>query len=531
MTPHGLFSNWPPPSKEILKEWLDRQSIIRDDSLKIVDMDDGDGWRLLSGREMDIGELICSIPKTSILSHRTSSLPPLPPLPSSSSCNEGSMNSITILHLSLRLLHEYRLGEGSPFYGYLQSLPRDIIGLPIFWDLPEICGEDGKEAKKWLRGTEAERELRVREEQGLRLSDLQLFYSHYSSHLPPTTSHPQPSPIQAFYHAFSLISTRAFMIDLYHLIALCPFADILNHHPTLPNTSLSSDDFVCHLCGSLKTCPEHDITNSQGIAYRLLHLIPRDIQRIEDEPQDTIELRVERPIVKKGEEVWNSYGDGLSDAKLLVEWGFLGEEYTGDGLVWDLEDLHLKGEGESEGYWELFDQALNNFIYQDSAEHEDEEERILCGRNEQHPRLLNLDQSGRISINIFSLLWLNQIRSRRKGQENLKAEDLELLLQAIKQIESIWKISIDEEYTDYDTLLIDDLVEVIQQLIDLLKKRIGKMYRCDSSEDALFKMRDDLPQKDRYQYMAMTLSINERVLINSTLNKWNDLLDFIVASS
>ncbi|WVQ70004.1 uncharacterized protein L199_008228 [Kwoniella botswanensis] len=531
MTPQGLFSNWPPPSKEILKSWLDRQGIIRDDSLKIVDMEDGDGWRLISGREMDIGELICSIPKTSILSHRTSSLPPLPPLPSSGSCHDSSMNSITLLHLSLCLLHEFRLGQSSPFYGYLQSLPRDIIGLPIFWDVSEVCREDGKEAKKWLRGTGAERELRVREEQGLGLTNLHSFYSHYSSHLPPTTSHPEHSPIQSFYHAFSLISTRAFMIDLYHLIALCPFADILNHHPTQPNTSLSSDDFVCHLCGSLKTCPEHDITNSQGIAYRLLYLIPRDIQRIEDEPQDTIELRVERPIAKKGEEVWNSYGDGLSDAKLLVEWGFISEEYTGDGLVWDLEDLHLKGEGEVEEYWKKVDEAPIDPIDEDTEEGEDEEERILCRRNEQNPRLLNLDQSGRISINIFSLLWLDQTRSRRNGSKECRAEDPGSLVQAIKQIESIWKISIDEEYTEYDTLLIDDLVEVIQQVIDLLKKRIEKMYRCDLSEDALFKMRDDLSPEDKYLYMAMTLSINERVLINSTLNKWNDLLDFIIASS
>ncbi|WVW83011.1 hypothetical protein I302_105027 [Kwoniella bestiolae CBS 10118] len=540
MTSHRLLPTAPPPSKEILEKWLDHQGVVRGGGLRIVDMEDGTGWKLVSETEMDLGELICAIPKTSILSHRTSSLPPLPTLPSPTdptNANEESMNSHTILHLSLCLLHEFRLGAQSPFYGYIQSLPRDIIGLPIFWDIPEICGEDGRKAWRWLKGTEGERELKMREEQGLGLTNIQSFYTHYYPHLPPTPSHPSPSPISSFYHCLSLISTRAFMIDLYHLIALCPFADILNHSSSTPNTSLSSDDFVCHLCGSLKTC-EHDITNSDGMAYRLLHLLPREISRIEEEENDTIELRVERPLVEAGGtggemEVWNSYGDNLGDAKLLVEWGFISEEYTGDGIMWDLEGLGLGlGREGMEEVWEMVDECArimeNDSVVSRNDEAKDKnEETLLCAQSEHNPRMLSLDQSGRLSINIFSMLWLNH--SGLSSSEEEEGLNVPSLVRAIKAVEDLWRTINDDGEADLARLegIHDKMIRVVRGIIDLLNRRKKSMYRPELSPERLFEMRDALSPTDRYQYMAMTLSINERVLLNSTLNKWNEILDLI----
>jgi hypothetical protein len=39
--------------------------------------------------------------------------------------------------------------------------------LPLFWDVAELGGEDGKEA--WLVGTEAERDLTRKDKEGLAL--------------------------------------------------------------------------------------------------------------------------------------------------------------------------------------------------------------------------------------------------------------------------------------------------------------------------------------------------------------------------
>jgi hypothetical protein len=108
---------------------------------------------------------VLSVPKTAILSARTTSLK-LPrelvdPIPSSNWAKTATTN-LTVPTLALILLHEIRLGEKGRYWGYVQSLPRSVGGLPIFWD------EDG-EGRRWLRGTDAERDLVKRNESGMGL--------------------------------------------------------------------------------------------------------------------------------------------------------------------------------------------------------------------------------------------------------------------------------------------------------------------------------------------------------------------------
>lgn len=107
--------------------------------------------------------LVYTAPKAAIFSHRTASLSatiPLPPI------EEVDPSDIT-LHLALCLLYEFRLGTQSEWYGYLQMLPRETILLPAFWNDTSISGDEGISAMEWLQGTEAERELARKEQEGL----------------------------------------------------------------------------------------------------------------------------------------------------------------------------------------------------------------------------------------------------------------------------------------------------------------------------------------------------------------------------
>jgi len=106
---------------------------------------------------------VCQIPKTALLSARTTSLPQLIPLKTTST------TSHTIFYLALVVLHELRLGKDSPFWGYLQALPRETVRLPVMWEVEELCGKDGKDARKWLSGTEAERDLIRKNSEGMSL--------------------------------------------------------------------------------------------------------------------------------------------------------------------------------------------------------------------------------------------------------------------------------------------------------------------------------------------------------------------------
>lgn len=104
---------------------------------------------------------VVQIPKSAILSLRTSSLPKL----ASKFTDEGK-DTQPLWYLALALLHEIRLGRQSTFWGYIQILPRKHIPLPVLWPVKEIGQEDGRLGIRWLAGTEAQRDLNRKASEG-----------------------------------------------------------------------------------------------------------------------------------------------------------------------------------------------------------------------------------------------------------------------------------------------------------------------------------------------------------------------------
>jgi SET domain-containing protein 6 len=141
----------------------------------------------------------------------------------------------------------------------LQSLPIGTVDLPLFWDqvTNETDSVDGLEALGWLKGTAVERILHAAQEDGSTLivryictthsavvDDYELFFGHYQDtismyyhqvaapllldHLDlwrgPAMSNREPS-LSGFYRSFSLVSSRAFLVDAYHGLSMVPIAD------------------------------------------------------------------------------------------------------------------------------------------------------------------------------------------------------------------------------------------------------------------------------------------------------------------
>lgn len=77
-----------------------------------------------------------------------------------------------MLGLTLALLHEMRLGTESKFWGYTQSLPRTTVPIPALWPLAPEGGGDALRALDWLVGTEADRDIRRRQLEGVGLVSL-----------------------------------------------------------------------------------------------------------------------------------------------------------------------------------------------------------------------------------------------------------------------------------------------------------------------------------------------------------------------
>ncbi|EKM50379.1 uncharacterized protein PHACADRAFT_152301 [Phanerochaete carnosa HHB-10118-sp] len=178
-----------------------------------------------------------------------------------------------------------------------------------------------------------------------------------------------------FLHSYSLVSSRSFLVDAYHTLAMVPIADAFNH--TVENhIHLESEFDVCVSCGSLAQCPhdlEEDNENvpigkkdpSNAPSTRYLDAGPRTQWRRTAQanacptaaaepvlrfahPNDDIILptrtteeadtcdMVSNRLIPAGEEVFNTYGEQLTNAQLLARYGFAldGNENDIVGFEW-----------------------------------------------------------------------------------------------------------------------------------------------------------------------------------------------------
>ncbi|CEH17215.1 N-methyltransferase [Ceraceosorus bombacis] len=322
-------------------------------------------------------QVVVLTPKSAILSPRNSSL--AKHIPSENFFNSDSSAGLL---LSLVLLHEYLLGGESDWSGYLGSLPHGMafpsspcssathaqgaaslrkpesssdsedwgVPIPLLWP---------KESEEWswIRNTEAGRIVeRVSKDpagslEGMGMS-LKRLDGYFQSQVLPTLQAARPGYmkraedhlLRSFRRAYSIVSSRAFVVDMWHGLALVPLADMFNHSSD-PNMQFEADDEVCDQCGALGKCP-HSEDPLPGSAYGRPSAFmpashgPNSVDWVPPLPilaqigADTVDM-VATSAILKNEECLNSYGL-LSNASLLAAYGFvLAEETEFERIGWD----------------------------------------------------------------------------------------------------------------------------------------------------------------------------------------------------
>jgi hypothetical protein len=170
-----------------------------------------------------------------------------------------------------------------------------------------------------------------------------------------------PYSFDKFIKISTLISSRAFEVDAYHENALVPFADIFNHRGENEHVHFETEFEVCDACGVLEYC-EHQYLNyldgsdeeedgeegewedeegeesdsadeaeleEMGMDTELPDLdelekagvnVYESDEEEDDNKKDTCDMVLDRDV-KKGEEVFNTYGDHPNIA-LLSKYGF-----------------------------------------------------------------------------------------------------------------------------------------------------------------------------------------------------------------
>jgi hypothetical protein len=133
-----------------------------------------------------------------------------------------------------------------------------------------------------------------------------------------------------------------------------------------------------------------------------------------------------------GEEVFNTYGEGISWAKMLSEWGFIDEtgEALGRGIAWDLKDILQEGEREDYEARRKIWKALCNR----PAEHGYSDETLIFDPDQDDGRpppkdSLLINPDGQISAPLFWACYASSLSEddvEVKGREALIRTGIEL---------------------------------------------------------------------------------------------------------
>jgi len=201
-----------------LLQWSSDNGLRLNSSLQIRTNDASDSAiAVFSKAPIGRNEIVASIPKAAILSVRSCALVDKIP---SAPYGLGAQ-----LALSLALCYELAQGTVSRWHGYLQSLPSSTVPIAPLWGAHDAFDSDadGEEANCWIVGTEVERALRSEENQNP-LDEIRQYYHSVAQPLLP-----EACTISHFLYAYSLVSSRAFMVDAYHGLSIVPIADAFNH--------------------------------------------------------------------------------------------------------------------------------------------------------------------------------------------------------------------------------------------------------------------------------------------------------------
>ncbi|KZT56793.1 SET domain-containing protein [Calocera cornea HHB12733] len=481
----------PDPVLETLLQWFTDNNVWIDPRIQIASHPARPeaGYGVYALADIPYGVPVSKTPKTAVLSIRSCALSHrLYPLVKDIDAN---------IALAVALLSEQLLGRVSRFWGYLQSFPEGGADVAMFW---QWKGEDGEEALRWLKGTEAEGLMR-----GSLLGDIEKVYEQI---VRPALKEWQPT-LEQFRQAYSLISSRAFQVDFWHGVGLVPVADAFNHAED-NNVFMETDFAVCPQCGSLGPCthPSHKPRHSSPW----------------DEPM-TCDMMTYSPITS-GQEVFNSYDDkGFSNAQLLVHYGFMLEGNGEDWIKWEggeLEEILSETEAKwDEDRWESVRDAANDL----EEEMEDLEALVTPAESEEiddeedEDDTCWIDAEGRMSQSLFLHLFTRNMTD---------SSDIPLLLHLVL---SVMRLLSDARPDDHGVLdgipadVLHMLKNIARDVQTLCSARVAEMYKPDIETSDLAALLD-MSQGPRTK-LALSYALTERIMIETCSTWWENVATFI----
>ncbi|KAI0671638.1 SET domain-containing protein [Trametes maxima] len=513
-----LFLNW-------LKE---RKITLHDDIVIVTSADRGVSVASVGKNPILHPQTVASIPKSAILSVRSCTLAEhIQPIP----YGHGAT-----LSLSFALYSEMLRGTQSDWYPYVQSLPSAPVPVAKIWGSAAAFSDelDAKEAALWINGTEIQKELQDDDGCPLLEETCAFFESDVQPLLTSMGAHPT---LQGFLHAYSLVCSRAFLVDSYHGLTMVPVADTFNHtHEN--HVQLGSEFDVCPACGSLAECP-HDredpatpLASQSTASYRTPPHSP-------SYSTDTVDMLTVRSI-PPGVEVFNTYGTDLGNASLIARYGF-----ALDGAENDCVTFGWPGSGilpHSDRDQDVFRavvrrgrEVMANAI-QNSA--------LVYTPLDEEPdaRLLAVNSDGQISLGLF--LWaVWDALTERPPPELLGMSDSDVLAALPSFLPQVARALVNAETVaeegnpgpdpdiTSDFRLIAGSADTLASLFRTRVSKMGKKIYRGATIDTLGDVLDGLLPERAKTKLVLEYLLSERALLEACAAGWEDLRDSLVTGS
>ncbi|KAL1744964.1 hypothetical protein HDZ31DRAFT_37479 [Schizophyllum fasciatum] len=505
------------PHIKLLLLWCAHEGIKIDHRLRLVNKSFGMSFSSIQ-REILPNETVVIIPRNVVLSTRNCTLKDeiVKRMPTDWAYNH--------LNLAFVLYTEILLGCESRWHGYLQALPESGPDLPMFWNISSgsFYSEDGANACRWLQGTE----FRALSPQLLTCMSVpqEAIERYYEEVVAPlcTISRARWSvtpTFKGFTRAYALVCSRAFVTDLYYGPCMVPIADAFNHHAQ-NHVQLAVEHSVCPQCGSIEAC-SHDQNYTQN---PLFNVPSGDTGAAAEGTFDMVTTTYVAPMT----EVFNTYGDTLSNAELLASYGFLLDQNDNDHLSCAITDSELLGSGpDSDALRALYQNMVPDLPPEALRLLEDSE---LVERNDRAPPF-SINGEGKISYHLWLLLALQSLLQSLSSDsahipEPTTTEAIVARLPALAKTQIIMEaLAEDKVMVDVDDPNLDEMAIRIPRLVIALCQRRRRRYFREGTHtlEELGLELDNVPEAWSRSRLALTLLIGERAILDSCEASWAEL--------
>ncbi|TFK26335.1 SET domain-containing protein [Coprinopsis marcescibilis] len=425
----------------------------------------------------------------------------------------------------------------SKWHGYLQSLPQNVE-VPFLWKFKiqkekanenrDAEDEDRAEALEWLNGTEVDAILRKASENGQTLDeDLVAYYNETVEPLllAQGSRYVSKPCLEGFLRCYTLVSSRAFLMDAYHGLSMVPISDAFNHVQD-NHVHIESDFGVCPECGSFSECP-HDRQDCQAETSE-------PGSGTSDPVNDCYEM-VANTQIPAFSEVYNTYGEHLTNAQLLTRYGFILDANDNDKLSWTylnvFKALGVNPNTTGESILRQIPLVLGDHRILDSLA----DSQVLATEYIKGDDSLWVDSDGGVSIGLW--LTLTLIAAHQAGrpsavldtgfEANERLKTMLELLNVLALVSGSESANMNPMFVqmflgpiDTDYLhCVNGQCELLIRLCDQRKANLGK---AGVEAETLGDLLDVLEDSRKRTRQAALLVLGERSILDSCQASWKD---------